>query len=321
MKKYLLVSSSSGGHVFPCINLGNFLLKENQKVEFLGIKGQFEEKYYPHGIYLSIPSSFNKFLKTKDKKNIKKEFIFLKNKLKEYDVIICFGGFITLFVSLANIYAKKKLYLHEQNVIIGDSNLLSYPFCKKMFVSFNKKYFLKKTIYSSTPIIDKIKHRSDINLKNPKILFVFGSLSSYSCLKIVHDFIKETNLKNEFLIVCGKYQDLFLDIKKENVIIKEKINMKEVLNYYDLVFSRSGGSTLFELLYSGVEICLIPSPNVKRNHQEKNAKFYKKYVRIIKEKDFSKEYIEKIIISLKRKNEFIDHIDPLKIIYNEVKND
>ncbi|MBE6131925.1 MAG: hypothetical protein E7180_00840 [Erysipelotrichaceae bacterium] len=119
-------------------------------------------------------------------------------------------------------------------------------------------------------------------------------------------------------------QNSFIELRDKNPIyikVKSKINMKYELEYYDLVFTRAGATTLLEVLKSGVEIVCIPSPYVKNNHQEKNAKYFEKYISIIKEKDFTKENIEAHIVSMKRKNTYKIDINPIDKIINEVEND
>ena len=64
MKKILLVSSSSGGHIFPCITLGKFLVNKGYDVTFRGIRAKMEEElFFGNSIYLTIPNSFKKSLK------------------------------------------------------------------------------------------------------------------------------------------------------------------------------------------------------------------------------------------------------------------
>ena len=96
MKKILLVSSSSGGHIFPCITLGKFLLNKGYDVTFMGIRANMEEElFFGNSIYLTIPNSFKKSLK-----NIKSLVDNLKYKklVKEFDITIVFGGLLIFFI-------------------------------------------------------------------------------------------------------------------------------------------------------------------------------------------------------------------------------
>lgn len=322
MKKILLVSSSSGGHVYPCYVLGEELKKRGYEITYIGIENQIEEKIIPEITLFNIPNSFKRALTFKGMKKIILQRKVIKAEINKADIIIAFGGFITFLVAIIN-FKKKAIYTHEQNVILGDSIKYSSFFVDKIFTSFpiykkeNKKY-----IYTSNPTISNIKTRCDININKPKVMFVFGSLSSETCLEIVKNFLINTKLNNEFLLVTGeKYYSKYKHLNNKNIKVKSKINMKDELEYYDLVFTRAGATTLLEVLKSGVEIVCIPSPYVKNNHQEKNAKYFEKYISIIKEKDFTKENIEAHIVSMKRKNTYKIEINPIDKIIYEVEND
>ena len=42
--KILIACSSSGGHINPAINFGNYLKSKNHEVTYLGFKNQIESK-------------------------------------------------------------------------------------------------------------------------------------------------------------------------------------------------------------------------------------------------------------------------------------
>lgn len=322
--KILLVSSSSGGHIYPCLAVGKYLAARGHEIVYLGIRGQMEETLIPDIVLLDVPNSFRKSLKAEEIARIRKEKKKIRQMISECDAIVAFGGFITALTTFLSIGSKKPVYLHEQNVVLGDAVRLSYPFCRRLFLSFdNALTKLKKGKYTFNPSAQSVLRRTAIDLRHPKVMFVFGSLSSSSCLKVVRDFLRKTSLPNEFLVVTGKNESLFQGIERSNVAFRARIEMREELKNCDLVFSRAGATTLAELLKSGVEIVAVPSPYVKRHHQEKNARFLEKrgYLSVIEEKDFTPDSIESAIIGLKRKNAFSLDIDPLKEIAETIENE
>lgn len=324
MMKILLVSSSSGGHVYPCLTAGEYFKKMGHEVKYLGIKGKIEEKIIKNDlIILNINSSFKKSFSLHGIKKISRERKKIINILKEHDVIICFGGFITFLVTFFNLKTKRKLYLHEQNVVLGDSIKYSYPFCEKLFLSFNNELTnLKKSVFTSNPTTSLVKENHI--QKKKRVLFIFGSLSSETCLNKVKEFLNNTTLNNLFCVVTGdKYYHIFGDLKKYNIIIKKNINIKYELENFDIVFCRGGATSLLEFLYSGIEIVCIPSPYVKNNHQEKNAVFLKNkgYIHLLQESEFNILNIENYILQECKLKKYVDKINSLEAIYNEVIND
>lgn len=322
--KILLVSSSSGGHIYPCLAVGKSLEARGHTVGYLGIRGQMEESILPDAVLLDVPNSFRKSLRVSQIRRIQKERGTLRETIRQYDAIVAFGGFITLLTTLSTIGTKKPVYLHEQNVVLGDAIRLSYPFCRRLFLSFdNELTRLKKAKYAFNPSARRILKRTEVDRVRPKVMFVFGSLSSNSCLKAVRKFLEETTLTNEFLVVTGKNAVIFEGFHRPGLVLKERIDMREELKRYDLVFTRAGATTLAELLQSGVEIVAIPSPYVKNHHQEKNARFLEKkgYLSVIEEKNLTTETIEKAIVGRKRKNTFMSDVDPLETIAEALEND
>lgn len=127
MKKILLGASSSGGHIYPLLGLKK-ILKKDYECTFLGIKGEMEEKIYPkNSLFLPIQKSFKKNLKGKSQ--LKKVLFELENRIKEFDLCISGGGFISYIFS--KVHHQVPLFLLEQNRILGDANLFAGLHAKK----------------------------------------------------------------------------------------------------------------------------------------------------------------------------------------------
>lgn len=298
--KYLIVCSSSGGHIYPALNFGNYLEKCNQTVKFLGIKSQIEESIIPSDklICCHIAKSFRLAIKKPFK--FIKELSLLDNIVDNYDVVIGFGGFITFCVSKTKCIKKKMFYLHEANVDIGDSNLYSLSACRRMFTSFkvtdNRKY-RDKLLYVGNPVVDEIKV---LNRKKEYISFIFGSLGSKTLLDIVSSYLLSKKDDNKYLLVTSsKYFDEYNEKLKgvKNVRIESFVDKNELYSQSKLIFCRGGASTLSEVMKASVNCVCIPSPYVKHNHQYRNAYllFIHHALTLIEEKNFNSEVISELI--------------------------
>lgn len=307
--KFLLAASSSGGHVFPCLALGKYLKEKGHTVTFIGFNNQFEENIYPREdrVLLDFPNSFSKAIKCKNRK-IKEVYKVLKERIDENDVIIVFGGFISLIVSVVSLFRNKKYYIHEQNVSIGDSNRLCYIGCKRMFRTFRKNPF-KKEVIVGNPTSDLIQNR-EVRFHNPiRVLFVFGSLGSTSLMQKTIEFINSYDISKYDITIINKLNNNLkttnllqngLNIAKKgknNIKILPFIDLRKDVNEYDVIFTRGGATTLSELVCSGAYIVSIPSPYVKHNHQMKNVMFlYKKgLISYLEEKKYTPSEINRIL--------------------------
>lgn len=307
-KKILLSGSSTGGHVYPIISLGNYLSRYYQ-VSYLGRKNAFEENIFPSDAFLL---TINKSIKNNlFSKAFYKEINKCKKELYDYDAYISSGGLSTFLISF---FCKNKpLFLLEENVVLGDANKILLLKAKKIFLSYPLKHnYFHKCIISGNPSYTRFK-RHLTKAKN-KIIFMFGSLSSSSLVKkTLEYFYSPFFLKEYDYILVSNVKNLILP---SNVQIIPYLNVEEYLSLSNLFFSRAGGSTSYELIRCQIPTIFIPSPYVKHNHQEKNAIFFKKnyFYEYLLEKEFTPFNIAYKIKHLVKPLKILDDLNPLSII-------
>ena len=272
----LLLASGSGGHVYPALSFKKRV--KNHKVTYLTIKNGFERKLvegsYP---YLNVKNQFKSYLKhPKEFVRLKRELKRNESILKNIDAIICFGGFVSFIGLLISLKYNKPLYLHEQNIALGDANKLAKYRASKIFVSFEsscKNSKGNKYLYVGNPRMDDVEGSKKDHL-GFNVLFFAGSLSSSSLNNIIKSLL-EMNIPNKinFFVITGEKQFKdFSYIKKTNVhILAYQKDMMSLMRNMDLVIMRAGATSIAEIIAFNLPAILIPSPNVKHNHQYENA--------------------------------------------------
>jgi UDP-N-acetylglucosamine--N-acetylmuramyl-(pentapeptide) pyrophosphoryl-undecaprenol N-acetylglucosamine transferase len=103
-----------------------------------------------------------------------------------------------------------------------------------------------------------------------------GSLGSKTIINILKKFIFVCDDTIIYHIVTGKglYNELKELNDKNNIKIYEYIDdMISFMKKCDLVVTRSGATTISEIITIGIPSILIPSPYVVNNHQYLNAKY------------------------------------------------
>jgi len=144
------------------------------------------------------------------------------------------------------------------------------------------------------------------------ILIFMGSLGSSTVNKVLKEFIKINNDNNIYHIVTGKkhYDDFIKGVKnKENIIIYPYVeDMISLMKKCDLVITRSGATTISEIITLGLPSILIPSPYVVNNHQFHNASYLlnNNACTMLEEKELN-------VLSLKEKIDFILNNNELRI--------
>lgn len=334
MKKILISTGGSGGHVIPAVTLFQhykdkckvFLVTDKRGTKFI------DENIHEYEI-IDVPNLFSNFLKFPIN-FIYFIYCFFKsiNYLKKNNINILFstGGYMSLPLCIASKLLNIDIFLFEPNMFIGRANKLILRFSKKIIcynneiLGLDKKYINK--IFISSPLLRKEVYNNSKNLKNKidkifKIIILGGSQGA----ELFDNKIKYViiNLSKIFKIqVCQqvsnkkKISELNKFYTDNNVSFELFVYDKKLynkINFFDLAITRSGASAISELSYFNVPFIAIPFPYAKDNHQLHNAKYYykKNACWIVDQNDFEIKnmtyFLEKLITNqndylIKKKN-------------------
>lgn len=294
--KVIVCAGGSGGHIYPALAIINKIKEKEPKTDilYIGTTDRMEKDLIPSlGIkYEGIPmKGINRKSMIKNagvficyQKAIKKAYQIIKEF--QPDIVIGVGGYITAPVIIAAKKLKRKILIHEQNLIPGISNKLIAKYADKICISLpgSKKYFKEeKVVYTGNPRSEEIIHakkmaKSEIGFKDDKklVIFVMGSLGSTTMMKKIKEIIPLFSKKDyQVLIVTGNnYYDEYKNIKvPDNVkLVPFLNNFINLLKSSELIVSRAGASTIAEITAIGIPSILVPSPYVANDHQTPNAK-------------------------------------------------
>ncbi|MCS6789231.1 MAG: UDP-N-acetylglucosamine--N-acetylmuramyl-(pentapeptide) pyrophosphoryl-undecaprenol N-acetylglucosamine transferase [Patescibacteria group bacterium] len=218
------------------------------------------------------------------------------------DVIFSKGGPGALPVVFAGWFYKIPVLIHESDAYPGLVNLLSVRFAKKIAVAFEqaKKYFPSfKTIVVGNPIRSKIlsfkidqkiaKEKLGFNANLPLILVIGGSQGAQRINELIllglKDLLRLTQIFHQtgelnFLEVQKMARAIFLE-SSLNLEINYRItpfldeeNLNLAYNAADLIISRAGSGSIFEIAAFGKPSIIIPLSESANDHQRKNAYAY-----------------------------------------------
>ncbi|MEA3552777.1 MAG: UDP-N-acetylglucosamine--N-acetylmuramyl-(pentapeptide) pyrophosphoryl-undecaprenol N-acetylglucosamine transferase, partial [Campylobacterota bacterium] len=200
---------------------------------------------------------------------IKSMKIFKQNSVSK---VISVGGFSAAPASFASIISKKDFYIHEQNSVMGRLNQLTAKRAKELFSSYSKTSKVK-----DYPINEKFFQHSRIRSDIKTIIFLGGSQGASAinnfALKVAPklsdmniNIIHQTG-KNDFEKIKDEYEKL--NIKAD--VFDFCSELLEKMDKADFAVSRSGASTLWELVALGIPTLFIPYPYAAADHQYHNA--------------------------------------------------
>ena len=352
--KFILTAGGTGGHIYPALSVLEEI-KKDKKNEYLyiGTKNRMENDLIPgmgipyEGLEIYGLSKTNMIRNVKNVKCIQNSYKKCLKIMDEFkpDAVIAFGGYVTLPVCLA---AKKKgikVFLHEQNMLPGKTNIYLSRKVDAVFVSFKdgtRRLRCKNIIYTGNPVSQraiecKKYDKTDLGFsKNKKlIIIVMGSLGSTSVNEKLLDFLRTYERENtEILFITGKksYAELNnnLIVPKSTKIVPFFDNLPSLMKSADLIVSRAGASTIAEIMATKTPSILVPSPYVANNHQYYNALdlVNKKISIMIEEKDLNKNtlieaidemFSEETFKEVKENLKDIKDISSSSIILDEVK--
>ncbi len=211
-------------------------------------------------------------------------------------VILSFGSYVALPVALAGWILRIPVITHEQSVVPGLATRIIAKVAKKICISWpeTEEWFPKeKTILTGNPLREEIFEKtSSSNIKYPDdnlplIYITGGSLGSHAINDAVSQILSQLLIKYRLVHQCGESQTFkdyeILNTKhillspnfQKRYLLTKYIGPKDigwVMNNADLVISRSGANTVYELAALGKPAILIPLPWAGQKEQMENAK-------------------------------------------------
>jgi UDP-N-acetylglucosamine--N-acetylmuramyl-(pentapeptide) pyrophosphoryl-undecaprenol N-acetylglucosamine transferase len=295
-KTILFTGGGSAGHVTPNLALIKKFQEKNWRPVYIGsINGIEKEIIAKTGIpYYGIATgklrryfSWQNFI---DPFKVIAGFFqafFLCRKLKPA-VVFSKGGFVAFPVVVAAWLNRIPVIAHESDLTPGLANRLSYAFAKVICLTFaeSKKYFKSqdKLLITGTPLreelftgdADKGRNFCGFSADKKTILVVGGGLGAKRINDTIRALLPQLLIDYQVIHLCGKGKLAGLQempwYKPFEYLHEE---LADVMAFTDLVISRAGANSLYELLALKKPHILIPLPKAgSRGDQIANAKHF-----------------------------------------------
>lgn len=296
MKKILFTGGGSAGHVLPNIALIEELLSQgNTDVCYMGTSGiekrlvsewkvPFYEIECPKLIRGGGWQAFKENMKIPVK--LKKAVKQAKKGLKIFqpDAVFSKGGFVALPVILGARQLKIPCFAHESDFSLGLANKLTARKCESVFTSFPetaKK--LKNGVYVGAPIRRGLFNHTKADAKRAlnipfaeKVLLVFGGGSGSETLNFaVRSRLNELTKLYTIVHICGK-NNVVKSNRKRYIQFEYFSDMGMLYASADVVVSRAGAGTAFEIVALKKPALFIPLEKASRGDQVENALYFQK---------------------------------------------
>lgn len=291
--KLIFSGGGTGGHIFPAVAIAREFQKRDANVEilFVGATGKMEMEKVPAEGFKIIGLPVEGLLRRISLKNFIIIFKAISSYLKAKEIIKNFspdavigtGGFASLPITMAATRMRVPVFAWEGNGFAGLTNKLLKKSAKRIFCGFDgmdAQFPYKNWVHSGNPIRLEILQKTErdhavnyFGLKNnqPIVFVTGGSLGARSINEAVDNAISTwTNHNIQIIWQTGKNYSP----KNSHPNVWTSPFLKEMHLAYscaDLVISRSGATSVSEIMAVGVPAIFVPSPNVTDDHQTKNA--------------------------------------------------
>jgi UDP-N-acetylglucosamine--N-acetylmuramyl-(pentapeptide) pyrophosphoryl-undecaprenol N-acetylglucosamine transferase len=299
MKKQNHIIFTGGGtlgHVIPNIPLISHYQQKGWSVSYIGSKSGVER--------VKIESLGVSYYPIRTGKL--RRYFDLQNFLDLFNVLIaifqCFfillrarpsilfskGGYVALPPVIAAWVFRIPIVIHESDMTPGLTTKISKYFAHRVCVSFESalKFFNPSiTVWTGLPVRNTVFNANrkkgllltSFSGDRPVLLVFGGSLGAAFLNKFVRENIQNTNLCSfDVINICGKGQ-LDHQVKASNYVQIETLGSEflDVMQSADLVITRGGATSLFELLaMKKIHIVVPLSKKSSRGDQIDNAKYF-----------------------------------------------
>ncbi|WP_339050340.1 undecaprenyldiphospho-muramoylpentapeptide beta-N-acetylglucosaminyltransferase [Rickettsiella endosymbiont of Xylota segnis] len=337
--KIIFTGGGSSGHVTPSLPLISALQNKGVDTFYVGSKKGIEHsliKPLKIPYYAITAGKLNRYWTWK---NLLTPFQLMKGIIQSLiicrkikpDIIFSKGGFVALPVVIAAKLSSIPIVIHESDLTPGLANRLSFPFAKLICITFPEtiKYVKRtsKILLTGMPIRDTLQYGDPKRgLKfcgftekiKPVLLIMGGGLGSSIVNESVRRLINPLTEKFQVIHICGKnkFDPAFEGIKSYKQFEYLQDEFADVLASADLVISRAGATSIYELVSLNKPNILLPlSKKASRGDQIHNARYFAKLglSNVIYFEEFSDEKLLKTLF------ESYENLDELKSKLSQFK--
>lgn len=299
MKRMVIATGGTGGHIFPALAVAEALKAAYPGIELVFIGGAAgpEAEIVPKAGFSFLGLPAKGVLGKGIVKNMGTLYWMLKSLIKcrrfyksfAPELVMGFGGYASFVPLRLAARQKRTTAIHEQNRNPGMSNRLLAKRVDRIFLSFPDDgtcFDPARVVVTGNPV------RSDLvgsgkrqqkyygNNRNGKNVLILGGsqgaravneavVKALPVLKSQGVSLKHQTGREELEKVRREYQAQGLDPGQACAFVED---MPAAYAWADLVVSRAGASTVAELMVVGRPSILIPFPYATGGHQLQNAR-------------------------------------------------
>ena len=291
MKRVVLTTGGTGGHIFPALAVAEELRNRYPDVRILfiggrhGSEGEHARAAGLEFMALPVRGVLGRGIRSVGalvqlgQSVIRAGFILGKFKP---DVVLGFGGYAGFAAVQAAVFMRIPTAIHEQNSVPGVCNRLLAKRVRKVLVSFpdqQAQFQGREVVHTGNPVRGSIRAlRGGASAPGRNLLVLGGSQGAKAINEAVVEALPGLRAQDvriwhqtgpaQFEEIRKRYDEMYPDARVEPFIT----DMASAYGFADLVLARAGATTIAELTVAGKPSVLVPFPYATHNHQFGNAR-------------------------------------------------
>lgn len=300
--RVVMSGGGTAGHVYPALAVAERLVAEGDSVDFVGTPNGLEARLVPeagvsfHGLKASGFDRARPWTLLTSSTRILVSTLVAWRRLGviQPDVVIGFGGYVSIPVGLAAAFRGIPLVIHEQNSVPGLANrflarrasriALTYERSARVLDQGGRAIVTGNPVRSTVVQADRTEGRRSLGVPEDAILLLaFGGSRGARHLNRALVEVKDRILAHEDSYVIHVVGALDAASARESFtaaadadasrwrIVDYLDEMPSALAAADLVVARAGATSIAEITARGIAAILVPYPFATDDHQTHNA--------------------------------------------------
>lgn len=293
----LIMAGGTGGHIFPALAVAVALREQGCVVHWLGTPGSMECERVPAAGFAVHTVDFGglrgkglKTLLTAPWRLLRatRQALSVMSRCKP-DLVLGFGGYVTVPGGLAAWLRRTPLLLHEQNAIAGMSNRLLARLARQVYTAFPNVLTqqagqwignpLRQAFLQQRPPMKRYAERKQSG-ERLHLLVVGGSLGAQALNQCVPEALALLPESARPTVTHQSGQRHLAALQQNYQSAGVTANCVDFIDdtasafaAADVVIARAGASTVTELAAVGCAALFVPYPHAVDDHQTANAQF------------------------------------------------
>lgn len=320
MKKIVFTGGGTVGHVTLNLLLMPKFIEDGWEVHYIGDKNGIEHhEILKSGLDVTFHSiatgKLRRYFSWQNMVDVFKvtfgilQSLFIMLRLRP-QALFSKGGFVSVPPVIAARVCRVPVFIHESDLSMGLANKIAYKFATKMYSTFEQASSLTKVEHVgavtkvSGPVMEEPEEMVDIRTyfdsKLPTLLFVGGSAGARVFNQLVTDHKEELTSRYNIINLTG---DASLNELSSNLYRVDYVTdlYQPLMNLADVVITRGGANTIFELLAMAKLHVIVPlGREASRGDQIENAAYFVKkgYAEELQESDLTLSTLEEKVSKL-----------------------